>query len=183
MNHPELILTTLDGFLSSPRSLVLYGRSALALGYDEPEPAFAATMDVDAIIPLRELSILEADESFWNAVEQTNATLESSGLYITHLFDESQVILRPDWMNYLVKLDKPVLRHLSLSRPASEDLILTKMMRIDPDDRADIRFLLHRHPLSAREFEDLCEAARVPEIQEIQDAFEDSRKWIRAVLK
>lgn len=182
MNHPELILTTLDGFLSSPRSLILYGRSALALGYEEPEPSFAATMDVDAIIPLQELSILEEDESFWNAVEQTNQALESSGLYITHLFDESQVILRRDWMDYLVKLDKPSLRRLSISRPASEDLILTKMMRIDPDDRADIRFLLRRNPLSIGEFDALCEAARVPEIEEIQEAFEDSKRWIRSVL-
>ncbi|MFM7181435.1 MAG: DUF6036 family nucleotidyltransferase [Verrucomicrobiales bacterium] len=183
MNNPEVILSTLDGFLSSPRHLVLYGRAALALGYDEPEPAFQTTMDVDAIIPLAELAFLEADELLWDALDKTNSRLESSGLYITHLFDESQVILRPDWMNFLVKLNVPHLKHLSLSRPASEDLVLTKMMRIDPHDRSDILFLLKQTPISAAEFESVCNAARIPDIEEIHVAFEDSRKWIREKLK
>ena len=39
-------------------------------------------------------------KDFWQAVERTNAELESDGLYLTHLFREVDVILQPDWIIY-----------------------------------------------------------------------------------
>lgn len=38
MNNPFEILRTLDGHLSKPVELTLFGRSALALGYSNPPP-------------------------------------------------------------------------------------------------------------------------------------------------
>ena len=72
MNHPEHILRTLDSHLLKPTRLILYGRAALALGFPNAQPQFHATMDVGAILPEVEMSFIEADESFWNAIEKTN---------------------------------------------------------------------------------------------------------------
>jgi hypothetical protein len=142
MNHPEQILRTLDRHLVQPTRLILYGRAALALGFPNPSPDFHATMDVDAILPEIDMSSIEADDSFWNAIEKTNEDLHSSGLYLTHLFTDSQVILKPDWLENLSQIELPGLRMLKLFRPSTADLILTKMMRVDPQDRSDIGFLL-----------------------------------------
>ena len=69
MNHPELILRTLDRHLVEPARLILYGRAALALGFSNPRHEFRATMDVDAILPEVEMNAIEADDSFWNAIQ------------------------------------------------------------------------------------------------------------------
>jgi hypothetical protein len=142
MNHPEHILRTLDRHLVKPTRLILYGRAALALGFKGPHPQFHATMDVDAILPEVEMASIEADDSFWDAIETTNEQLESTGLYLTHLFTDSQVILSPDWLKSIVPISLENLRFLRLFRPSTSDLILTKMMRIDPQDRSDIEFLI-----------------------------------------
>jgi hypothetical protein len=91
MNNPEVILRTLDRHLSEPARLILYGRAALALGFDDTPPHFGSTKDVDAILPEVEMSAIEEDDSFWNAIEETNKELESTGFYLTHLFSDSQV--------------------------------------------------------------------------------------------
>ena len=71
---------------------------------------------------------------------------------------------------------------LQLFRPSIGDLILTKMMRIDPQDRGDIHFLLtHLNP-SLEEIERLIGAARVPDIPEIHQAFCENSKWLRHLL-
>jgi hypothetical protein len=142
MNQPEQIVRTLDHFLVQPTRLILYGRAALALGFPDPLSSFHATMDVDAILPEVEMASIEADDSFWQAVEKTNDHLQASGLYLTHLFADSQVILRPEWLELVVPIKLQGLKLLELLRPSTEDLILTKMMRIDSQDRSDILFLL-----------------------------------------
>src|SRR5437879_2341734 len=145
MDNASLILSTLDGHTSHPVRLVLYGRAALQLGFTAPPPEVAESKDVDAIIPLADLEILSADERFWAAQEATNNDLRPKGLYITHLFRADQVILRRDWERHLVPITLPPMRWLRLFRPATLDLILTKMMRgVDPQDMADIAFML-RH--------------------------------------
>jgi hypothetical protein len=48
-SNPLLILQTLDGFLHTQFQLIVYGRSALALGFADPSAAYCVTMDVDAI--------------------------------------------------------------------------------------------------------------------------------------
>ena len=46
-----------------------------------------------------------------------------------HLFEADQVFLRRDWERHLVPITRPPTRWLRLFRPATLDLILTKMMR------------------------------------------------------
>jgi hypothetical protein len=55
IGNPLRILQTLDRHLHQPFDLYVYGRSALALGYRESLPVFHATMDVDAILPARDI--------------------------------------------------------------------------------------------------------------------------------
>src|SRR5258708_4740037 len=101
MNNPLEILTTLDQHLRSPAELTLFGRAALVLGYPNPPQEYEATRDVDAIIPLADG---EPGEDFWLAQQATNEALKHRGLYITHLFSELDVILRPDWQTCRVPL-------------------------------------------------------------------------------
>ena len=171
MNNPLFILQTLDRHLDHPVELTLYGRAALALGFPSHEPRHETTQDVDAIIPLIQLDELRADENFWAARDATNAELREKGLYMTHLFTEMDVFLQPDWMSRRVRF--PVsLNHLTLFRPATIDLILTKMMRgADPEDLADIEFLLKHEPLSEAELAKAFSRARMPDIRELHDAF------------
>lgn len=136
-------------------------------------------MDVDAILPEVEMSSIEADDSFWSGIENTNRELLPSGLYITHLFADSQVILRPNWLDHIVSIPFQGLRLLSLFRPASEDLILTKMMRIDPQDRSDIDFLLQNSRITADSLTPLLESAKVPDIPEIREAFDYNSTWLK----
>jgi hypothetical protein len=183
MNHPEHIVRVLDSYLVKPTRLILYGRAALALGYASPQPTFHTTLDVDAILPEVEMATIETDDAFWDALEKTNDQLQSSGLYMTHLFTDSQVILRPDWLEHLVPIRLQQLRFLTLFRPSTEDLILTKMMRIDPQDRADIQFLLQQVSLGPEQLERLLADARIPEIREIQAAFEQNATWLRHLVR
>lgn len=178
MNHPERILRTLDVHLIQPTRLILYGRAALALGFGNAPSSFHATLDVDAILPEVEMSLIEADDQFWTAIEKTNDQLDSSGLYITHLFADSQVILSPDWLDHLEPIELASLKHLQLFRPSTGDLILTKMMRIDPQDRSDIEFLLARSSLASLDLENLIRLAKVPELPEIADAFHNNTRWL-----
>ncbi|MFZ9938143.1 MAG: DUF6036 family nucleotidyltransferase [Luteolibacter sp.] len=178
MNHPELILRTLDRNLATSTRLILYGRAALALGFKHPQPQFHATMDVDAILPEVEMSAIEADDSFWDAIEKTNEQLESTGLYITHLFSDSQVILSPDWLKSIVPIPLPNLRFLRLFRPSTSDLILTKMMRIDPQDRSDIEFLIQQPDFDPDAFPARLKAARIPDIPDIHQSFDHYKKWL-----
>ena len=182
MNQPEHILRTLDGHLRQATRLILYGRAALALGYPDAPTAFHTTMDVDAILPENEMAAIEADDGFWTAIENTNHELQASGLYITHLFSDRQLIIRPDWLDHLVANPMQGLRLLELQRPSTDDLILTKMMRIDPQDRGDIRFLLSHSHLNPDKLEHLLNAANIPAIEEIKEAFQANSQWLRALL-
>ena len=93
MNNPLRILQTLDRHLTAPAELTLFGRAALALGYPGSPAAFAATQDVDAILPLSWLAAEDENLDFWQAQQRTNAELEPEGLYLTHLVRELEVIL------------------------------------------------------------------------------------------
>lgn len=182
MNHPETILRTLDRHLIHPVRLILYGRAALALGFPSPDPEFDTTLDVDAILPLVEMESIESDDQFWTALEKTNSELEPQGLYITHLFGEDQVILSRDWLERLVPIELPGLLHLSLFRPSTTDLILTKMMRIDPQDRADIQFLLTQGAPDLKSILTNPESTQLPDISEIISAFEANKEWLLELI-
>jgi hypothetical protein len=167
VNNPLEILQTLDRYLSKDAELTLFGRSALALGYADSPPEYAGTLDVDGIIPL---TGSDPDEDFWTAQQATNEALKSRGLYITHLFSEMDIILQPDWLmrRVPVALD---LKKLKIFRPATIDLILTKMARGDEQDLEDVQFMLSTEPLSPDQLRVAFNRARVPDVQEIRDLF------------
>lgn len=170
MNNPLRILQTLDRHLAAPAEIILFGRAALALGYAPCPPAFAATQDVDAILPLAWLAAEDENLDFWEAQQRTNAALEPEGLYLTHLFRELEVILTPDWLSRRVRVSLE-LQRLAVFRPATLDLILTKMARGDQNDLADIEFLLSREPLTADQLRVAFAHARVPDLPETQALF------------
>ena len=183
MNNPLLILQTLDRHLDHPVELTLYGRAALALGFPAHEPRHETTQDVDAIIPLAQLDELRADERFWNARDATNTELAERGLYLTHLFTEADVFLLPDWLERRVPIAVSFTR-LKLLRPATIDLVLTKMMRgTDPEDLADIEFLLGHEPQAEAELRAAFARVRLPDIQELRDAFRAAQPKVLALAK
>jgi len=102
---------------------------------------------VDGISPLAWLEPSDAHQDFWQAVQLTNAELESIGLYLTHLFREKYVIIQPNWFKHCLRIE-PGLAKLAVFRPSTLDLILTKMARADDDDPQDIRFLLRQEGLT-----------------------------------
>jgi hypothetical protein len=184
MDNASIILQTLDGHLDHPVRLILYGRAALQLGFSEPPPEVAKSKDVDAIIPIGDLESLSADERFWDAQEATNAELKSRGLYITHLFRGDQVFLRRDWEQHLVPISRPPLRWLRLFRPATLDLILTKMMRgDDAQDMADIEFLITHDRVTPEQIEGAFKEAVIPDLVELRDAFERAKPVVRALAE
>lgn len=181
MNNPLVILQELDRHLREDIELVIFGKSAIVLGYPTAPSSYGSTMDVDGIIPTEMLDSLSNNESFWEALETTNQALESSGLYMTHLFQEDQVILTPDWLEKTV-LIKLGLKHLCIRRPSTLDLILTKMMRGDDADLLEIEFLINADNINLVELEAACLNARVPQIPEIEEIFLRSQKAIRQLF-
>ena len=183
MNNPLFILQTLDRHLDHPVELTLYGRAALALGFPSHEPRHETTRDVDAIIPLAQLHQLRADEQFWGARDAANVDLAGRGLYLTHLFTEADVFLLPDWLDRRVPIPSDF-THLKLLRPATLDLILTKMMRgADPEDLSDIAFLLKQGPMKDEELRAAFDRVRLPDIQELRDAFHVAQPKVLALAK
>ena len=182
MNNPLRILQTLDHHLVASADLTLFGRAALALGYPASPATFAATQDVDAILPLSWLAAEDENLDFWEAQQHTNAQLEPEGLYLTHLFRELEVILTPDWLSRRVRIPLE-LRRLAVFRPATLDLILTKMARGDENDLADIGFLLTREPLTADQLSAAFAVARVPDIPETQALFRAAQLKVLAMAR
>ena len=91
LSHPERLLIALDEALDHEVSLILYGRSAIWLGFENPPPAAATTQDLDAIIPNEQVQALANDFRFWDARDAVNERFKSEGLYITHLFPERNI--------------------------------------------------------------------------------------------
>jgi hypothetical protein len=172
MSHAETILQTLDRHLTIPVPLILYGRAALALGFNPPLPAAALSLDVDVILTVAQSAELDNCPAFWEALDAANTELQNAGLYLTHLFEESQVILRPEWKEHLAALPLSGLKKLQLFRPHALDLLLTKMMRgADPQDMEDAGFIIRSASLTQRDVETAIRQARLPEVSEIRDAF------------
>ena len=180
MDNPLHILQTLDRNLTAPAEMTLFGRAALALGYPDSPAEFAATRDVDAILPLAWLAAEDQNLDFWQAQQRTNAELEPEGLYLTHLFRELEVILTPDWFMRRVRLPQNFHR-LTLFRPSTLDLILTKMARGDENDLTDIHFLLRQERLTPEHLRDAFKRARVPDVPEIQDLFRAAQPKVLAL--
>lgn len=171
MNAAQTIAETLDWHLTQPTEVVVFGAAALLLDRKfAGRLAGRSTNDVDIIIPKdRELRV-DADRSFWRAVEKTNQELEAKGLYITHIFPEREVVLTPEWKQHTVPLHQDKLTKLSLQRPRMLDLVVSKMGRGDVQDLVDVRSMLrlHReatgHQLTAAEIAQAAGRAQVPEV-------------------
>jgi hypothetical protein len=86
------------------------------------------------------------------------------------LFEEDQVVLRPNWKQSRTKLDGNW-KHLSLYRLGDLDLLLSKLMRDDPLDLADAHFIVERAQLSEEAIRTALSAARVPDIAELREQF------------
>jgi len=176
MDNPSLILQTVDKHLDHEVRLVIYGRAAVWLGFDGSPPEAARTQDVDAIISTLQEKELEADGRFWDAIEASNAELAARGLYITHLFSEREIFLRRDWSNRIVPVTKLNLRHLKLLRPATVDLVLSKMMRgSDPQDMADAEFMIRHDRITEAQMLDAFAQMKPIELVELRDAFTKAR--------
>jgi len=117
------------------------------------------------------LDAFRENDEFWNAQEENNKELEPHGLYITHLFTDADVIIRPDWAEHRVPISMDF-KNLRLYRPATIDLILTKMMRDDPIDLEDVNFLILQEPAVALQIPAVFDQAKVPDIPEIPGQFE-----------
>ena len=107
MNNPLRILQAVDAQLDQPIEFFLFGRAALVLGFADPPAEAGATEDVDGIIPRDLLATLQANERWWAALQAANDELATEGLYLTHLFDEEQIILRPNWRKEVVTVSNP----------------------------------------------------------------------------
>lgn len=181
MNNPLRILECLDRNLTHPAELTLFDRAALALGFPAAPAAFSATQDVDAILPIGWLEAEDQNFDFWEAQQKTNAELEGTGLYITHLFRELEIILTPGWILRRIPLELPLIK-LSVYRPAAMDLILSKMARGDDNDLADIRFLLSQEPCTIEQLRKAFHGARVPEVPEIHQLFLATQPKVLALV-
>jgi hypothetical protein len=142
-NSANQIVETLDRHLSAPTGIVVFGAAALLLDEKHARHLTARqTNDVDIIIPASSEMKIDADMSFWSAIEATNKELEPTGLYISHIFPEREVALTPEWQNHVVELKIPNLEKLKISRPRVLDLVVSKMGRGDPTDLEDVRQML-----------------------------------------
>ena len=184
MNNPLRILRTLDGFLTKDTEMILFGKAAIVLGFPNAPEEYGSTLDVDGILPSREMETIQKNLQFWGAIEKTNETLEPEGLYITHLFDETQTILTPDWPGKTIDINLDGMRHLKIKRPSTIDLILTKMTRgCDPQDLSDINFLITTENIPSGQLQDAMDAARIPDLQEIKDLFESAKPAVLDLAK
>jgi hypothetical protein len=169
LDNPTRILQALDTHLGSAVELTLIGKAALWLGFDDPPDDYGSTLDVDAVVPIADSAALDQNEGFWLALQRTNEQLRPLDLYLTHLFEESQIFLRPDWVMKRIRIQRPELRHIHLFRPDTLDLILTKMMRgADPGHMQEIQWMIRNDGLSRVSMLGCLEQARIPD---------DSAEW------
>ena len=164
------ILDTLDQLLDSSVELTLYGRAALHLGFPKAPEEVAYSRDVDAVLYMGQAEELAATTNFWEALEKTNEALAADGLYISHLFEESQVILRAEWRQARASISGPW-RNLRVFRLSDPDLLLSKLMRDDPQDLRDALTIASARPMSLTEIESAMEQAVVPSLAEIEEQF------------
>ena len=182
-DNPTLILRELDSRLNHAVELTLIGKSAVWLGYDDPPEGFGATADVDAVVPAEYSEVMDHDLAFWESLKEANAALERFGLYLSHIFEQHSVFLRADWSTHRVRLTRPVTEHLRLFRPATLDLILTKMMRgDDPQHMEEIQWMITKDHISRAGMQDCLQAAVIPNDDPIwQELFQQAKTAVLAM--
>lgn len=179
MTNAQLLLNAVDERLNGPVELTLYGRAALHLGFPQPPPDYALSRDVDAVLWLGQAESLVETSNFWDVIDEVNGLFADQELYISHFFEETQVILTPEWKAHRVAITGPWM-HLKLYRLGDVDLFLSKLMRDDPIDRADARFIVESGHLTVDQIREAIHNARVPPIPEIAEQFERCAKQFLA---
>jgi len=169
-SNARRILQALDERLTADVELTLYGRAALHLGFPDPPSEFALSMDIDVILWVGQAQALAEATNFWQAIEETNQQFATEGLYVSHLFEETQVILRPNWRAERVRLAGDWSR-LSLWRLGDLDLLLSKLMRDDPQDLRDALFIVGSSRITESAIHPAITEARIPDIPEIKEQF------------
>lgn len=170
MTDAERILAALDAKLNAPVELTLYGRAALLLGFEDPPGEFAASRDVDAVLWIGQAEELARGSNFWEAVAEVNEEFRAQEFYLSHLFEEQQVVLTPQWRENRLPLPRP-LQRLTLYRLGNIDLFLSKLMRDDALDLADAQFIAQRAGLDRRAIQQAIHEARVPAVPEVEEQF------------
>ena len=184
MSNAARILSVLDGLLTRDASLIIYGRAAIALGFENPPPATLRSLDVDALLSTSYETAFADTPEFWDAQAELNRILEDEGLYMTHIFPADMVFLRPQWESEIVPTLRPALKYLRLFRPATLDLLLTKMMRgNDEQDMQDIDFLIRHDRLTQPQIEGAFGEAVIPDHQELRDAFARARPTVLSLAE
>jgi len=79
-------------------------------------------------------------------------------------------VLRPDWRTHRVPIHGPW-GELSLYRLGDLDLFLSKLMRDDPVDQTDARFIVERACLSQNQIREAIRSARVPDDADVREQF------------
>jgi len=76
------------------------------------------------------------------------------------------------------------MRWLRLFRPATLDLILTKMMRgDDPQDMADIEFMIRHDRVTPDQAESAIADTVIPDLAELREAFERAKPRVREMVR
>jgi KTSC domain-containing protein/uncharacterized nucleotidyltransferase DUF6036 len=170
VNNAERILSGLDARLDKPVELTLYGRAAFVLGFENAPKEFALSRDIDAILSIGQADELAQTTNFWEAVEEVNREFRDQELYISHLFEEDQVILTSKWRAQRVRIRGPW-KNLEVYRLGDVDLFLSKLMRNDPQDMADAKFVVDQLGWNQNEIRHIISLARVPDVPEIREQF------------
>lgn len=121
--------------------------------------------------------------AFWDALKEANDSLSPLGLYLSHIFEEKNIFLRPGWSSKRVGLSRPVTKHLILYRPATLDLILTKMMRgSDPQHMQEIQWMIDTDQITLAEMTACMDEAVIPDDDAIwQELFQEAKAAVLAM--
>lgn len=182
MNNAFKIISLLDQKLDAVIDLTLYGRAAIVLGFDNAPEECALSRDVDAVFRKGQAEELLETTNFWEAIESVNAALDKEGLYISHFFEEDQIILQADWRSHRKQINGPW-EKISLFRLGDVDMLLSKLMRDDPVDLKDALFI---HSSSGMDLETVQHAvryAKVPPVPEIEEQFEIAARRFFKIIK
>ena len=170
MNNAKRILSALDAKLNKTVELTLYGRAAFVLGFKDAPKEFAQSKDIDAILWIGQAEELARTTNFWEAVQQVNRDFRDQELYISHLFEEDQVILTSEWKDQRIRIDG-LWQNLNVYRLGDVDLFLSKLMRDDPQDIADAKFVVKQAGWDQNTIAHIIKLARVPDISDIREQF------------
>jgi hypothetical protein len=170
VNNATKILSALDSKLNRAVELTLFGRAAFVLSYPNAPKEFAASRDIDAVLWIGQAEELAQTTNFWEAVEEVNQQFRDQEIFISHLFEENQVVLTPKWKTRRVPIHRSW-RKLMLFRLGDADLFLSKLMRFDPQDLADARFAVDQAGWNEDELSEIVASARIPNVPELREQF------------